>query len=199
MASQQTGRRYKHQSSKAGSQPGVRKLASREKKSQHRDSAPSYGHIFDERTKRDISAVALIVLSIALFAMVFMGSEGVVTGAISLGLRFCFGIGAYVLPFLLIGLAATLLIRFEREMVPARVAIGFGLLFLAFLTIVSLFTPGADVDPNCLFIQVLLVDHGGYVGGAIAWASLELFGLTVSMILMIGLIIIALIVIGFSL
>lgn len=199
MASQQTGRRNKHQSSKAGSQPGVRKLASREKKSQHRDSASSYGHIFDERTKRDISAVALIVLSIALFAMVFMGSEGVVTGAISLGLRFCFGIGAYVLPFLLIGLAATLLIRFEREMVPARVAIGFGLLFLAFLTIVSLFTPGADVDPNCLFIQVLLVDHGGYVGGAIAWAGLELFGLTVSMILMIGLIIIALIVIGFSL
>ena len=199
MASQQTGRRNKHQSSKAGSQPGVRKLASREKKSQHRDSAPSYGHIFDERTKRDISAVALIVLSIALFAMVFMGSEGVVTGAISLGLRFCFGIGAYVLPFLLIGLAATLLIRFEREMVPARVAIGFGLLFLAFLTIVSLFTPGADVDPNRVFIQVLLVDHGGYVGGAIAWAGLELFGLTVSMILMIGLIIIALIVIGFSL
>ena len=199
MASQQTGRRNKHQSSKAGSQPGVRKLASREKKSQHRDSAPSYGHIFDERTKRDISAVALIVLSIALFAMVFMGSEGVVTGAISLGLRFCFGIGAYVLPFLLIGLAATLLIRFEREMVPARVAIGFGLLFLAFLTIVSLFTPGADVDPNRLFIQVLLVDHGGYLGGAIAWAGLELFGLTVSMILMIGLIIIALIVIGFSL
>ncbi len=199
MASQQTGRRNKHQSSKAGSQPGVRKLASSEKKSQHRDSASSYGHIFDERTKRDISAVALIVLSIALFAMVFMGSEGVVTGAISLGLRFCFGIGAYVLPFLLIGLAATLLIRFEREMVPARVAIGFGLLFLAFLTIVSLFTPGADVDPNCLFIQVLLVDHGGYVGGAIAWAGLELFGLTVSMILMIGLIIIALIVIGFSL
>lgn len=199
MASQQTGRRNKHQSSKAGSQPGVRKLASSEKKSQHRDSVSSYGHIFDERTKRDISAVALIVLSIALFAMVFMGSEGVVTGAISLGLRFCFGIGAYVLPFLLIGLAATLLIRFEREMVPARVAIGFGLLFLAFLTIVSLFTPGADVDPNRLFIQVLLVDHGGYVGGAIAWAGLELFGLTVSMILMIGLIIIALIVIGFSL
>ena len=199
MASQQTGRRNKHQSSKAGSQPGVRKLASSEKKSQHRDSASSYGHIFDERTKRDISAVALIVLSIALFTMVFMGSEGVVTGAISLGLRFCFGIGAYVLPFLLIGLAATLLIRFEREMVPARVAIGFGLLFLAFLTIVSLFTPGADVDPNRLFIQVLLVDHGGYLGGAIAWAGLELFGLTVSMILMIGLIIIALIVIGFSL
>lgn len=69
---------------------------------------------------------------------------------------------------MLIGLAATLLIRFEREMVPARVAIGFGLLFLAFLAIVSLFTPGADIDPNRLFIQVLLVDHGGYVGWALS-------------------------------
>lgn len=59
----------------------------------------SYNHILDERTKRDISAVALIVLSIALFAMVFMGSEGVVTGAISLGLRFCFGIGCLCASF----------------------------------------------------------------------------------------------------
>ena len=46
-----------------------------------------------------------------------------------------------------------------KRQVPARVAIGFGLLFLAFLTIVSLFTPGADVDPNCLFIQVLSLIH----------------------------------------
>lgn len=198
MASQQTGRRSKGQSSKAGSQQGVRKLASGGKRTQQPAPEPSYGHILDERTKRDITAVGLIVVSIALFAMVFLGSEGVVTGAISLGLRFCFGIGAYVLPFLLVGLAATLLIRFEREMVPARVAIGFGLLFLAFLTIVSLFTPGAEEDPNRLFIQVLLVAHGGYVGGGIAWAGLELFGLTVSMILMVGVIIIALIIIGFS-
>ena len=198
MASQQTGRRSKQQAGNAGSQPGVRKLASGGKRSQQGSPEPSYGHILDERTKRDITAVALIVVSVALFAMVFMGSEGVVTGAISLGLRYCFGIGAYVLPFLLVGLAATLLIRFEREMVPARVAIGFGLLFVAFLTIVSLFTPGAEADPNRLFIQVLLVEHGGYVGGGIAWAGLELFGLTVSMILMVGVIIIALIVIGFS-
>ena len=199
MASQQTGRRSKQQSSKAGSQPGVRKLAQGGKRAQQPAPEPAYGRILDERTKRDITAVGLIVVSIALFAMVFLGSEGVVTGAISLGLRYLFGIGAYVLPFLLAGLAATLLVRFEREMVPARVAIGFGLLFLAFLTIVSLFTPGAEADPNVVFIQVLLVAHGGYVGGGIAWAGLELFGLTVSMILMVGVIIIALIVIGFSL
>lgn len=199
MASQQTGRHSKKQTGKAGSQPGVRKLASGSKRAQQPVAEPSYGRILDDRTKRDITAVALIVVSIALFAMVFLGSNGVVTGALSLGLRYCFGIGAYVLPFLLAGLAATLLVRFEREMVPARVAIGFGLLFVAFLSIVSLFTPGAEGDPNRLFIQVLLVEHGGYVGGAIAWAGLELFGLPVSLIFMVGVVVIALIVIGFSL
>lgn len=199
MASQQTGRHSKKQMGKAGSQPGVRKLASGSKRAQRPAPEPAYEHILDDRTKRDITAVALIVVSIALFAMVFLGSNGVVTGALSLGLRYCFGVGAYVLPFLLAGLAATLLVRFEREMVPARVAIGFGLLFIAFLSIVSLFTPGAEEDPNRLFIQVLLVEHGGYVGGGIAWAGLELFGLPVSLILMVGVIVIALIVIGFSL
>lgn len=154
--------------------------------------------ILDERTKRDIASVALIVVAIALFATVMMSPDGVVTGALSLALRFSLGTGMYVLPVLLIILAITFLIRFEHERVPARVAIGFALLFIAFLTITALFTPGAEEDPNMLFIQVYLVNHGGYVGAGIAWALLRLLGLTVSMILMVGLIVIAIIIIGFS-
>ncbi len=53
--------------------------------------------------------------------------------------------------FFLIILGVTFLIRFQNEMVPARVAVGFALLFIAFLTIVSLFTPGAEQDPDVLF------------------------------------------------
>ena len=105
----------------------------------------------------------------------------------------------YVLPVLLVILGVSFLIRFQNEMVPARVAVGFALLFIAFLTIVSLFTPGAEQDPNVLFAQVYLVNHGGYLGAGIAWAGLRLFGTTVSIILMVGLIVIALIIIGFSL
>ncbi len=85
MASQQTGRRNKQQSSKAGSQPGSASLLQKVEKARSIVIRRLVTVIsFDERTKRDISAVALIVISIALFAMVFMGSEGVVTGAISL-------------------------------------------------------------------------------------------------------------------
>lgn len=156
-------------------------------------------HVLDERTKRDIASVALIVIALALLATVIVSPEGVVTGALSMALRYTLGIGVYVLPILLIILAITLLIRFEREMVPTRVAIGFALLFIAFLSIVGLFTPGAEAEPNVIFAPIYLVSHGGYIGAGVAWAALNLFGLTVSTILMAGLIIIAFIIIGFSL
>lgn len=155
--------------------------------------------ILDSRTKRDIASVVIIVIAIALFATVIVSPTGVITGALALALRFSLGIGMYVLPFLLIILGVTFLIRFQNEMVPARVAIGFGLLFVAFLTLVALFTPGAEADPNMLFAQVYLVNHGGYIGAGIAWAGLRLFGSTVSIILMVGLVLVAFIIIGFSL
>lgn len=204
MASRQSGSRTKHISQKAGSQQKAHSTAS----GKGSKAKPVYAQqratqkstpLLDETTKRDLSAVILIILGIVLFAVSILSPEGVVTGVLSFGLRSCLGIGAYVLPFLLITIAITILIRFERERVPARVAIGLALIFVAFLTLVSLFTPGADVDPNVVFNQGYLMSHAGYIGGGLAWACLTLFGLTVSTILMAGLIIIALIIIGFSL
>ena len=200
MAANRTSRGRKA-AEKAASQPGGRRSLSGE----HGKSAPgqaaarpSGGRILDERSRRDIAAVSLIVLAVALFATSFLSPDGVLTGALSLGLKLCLGIGAYVLPFMLTGLAVTLLVRFDSQMVPARVAIGFALLFVAFLTIMALFTPLVNNDPNSLFIQVLLVKQGGYLGAGIAWAGLELLGFEVTMIVMVGLVVIAFIIIGFS-
>ena len=66
------------------------------------------------------------------------------------------------------------------------------------LTTSALFTPGAEVDPNRLFIQQFLIVHGGYLGAGIGWALLKLFGFTVSLILVVGLVIVALLIIRFS-
>ena len=156
------------------------------------------GPLLDDQTRRDIAAVVLIVVAVVLMACAVMSPTGMVTGALAMVLRFCLGLGVYVLPVLLVILAATFLVRFERQRVPTRVAIGFALLFLAFLTIAALFTPDAEANPNTLFVQQRLVVHGGYVGAGIAWACLELLGLTVSMIVMAGLIIVALLIIGLS-
>lgn len=201
MASNQSGR-GKQASRKVGSSKGAKGSSSAKGKGKpaygQARQQPQSGNILDDRTKRDIVAVVLIVLAVALLATALMSPEGVVTGALALGLRYTMGLGIYVLPVLLITLAATFLVRFEREKVPARVAIGFALLFIAFLTIAALVTPNAEADPNRLFAQTYLVTHGGYIGAGIAWACLMLFGLTVSTILMVGLIIVALVIIGFS-
>lgn len=201
MASKQSAQRNKQTSRSVGSQKAARGTSNAKAKPGYRQTRPEVPQstILDDRTKRDIVSVVIIIIGIALFATVLVSPDGVVTGALALALRFSLGVGMYVLPVLLIILGVTFLIRFQNEMVPARVGIGFALLFIAFLTIVALFTPGSESDPNVLFAQVYLVSHGGYLGAGIAWAGLRLFGSTVSIILMVGLIIIALIIIGFSL
>lgn len=154
--------------------------------------------LLDERSKRDVIGVALIIAAIALFVIAILPSDGVVTSVVSTALHYGLGIGVYLAPFMLLGLAVTFLVRFEREILPARVAIGLGMIFIALLCLVALFTPEAEQDPNRLFQAFSLVSRGGYVGAGLAWVCLRLFGLIVSVIIMVGLIVLALIIIGFS-
>ncbi len=197
MARQQAG----HTSQKKlGSQAGSRSKHGKANK-------PVYGQarvaqkpsLFDEKAKRDILSVCLIVLSVALFVTALMPSSGMVTSLVSTGLHHALGVGIYLLPVMLFVLAILFLIRFEKERVPARAAIGFALIFIAVLTLFALGTPNAEQDPNILFKERFLLVQGGYIGAGIAWLLLNLFGLTVSLILMIGLIILAVVIIGFSL
>lgn len=155
--------------------------------------------LFDDRTKRDIVGVALIVVAIALFVTVIFNPGGMVTSALSTGLRMGFGAGLYLLPFIVLLIAVTVLVRFQREHVSLRLALGIGLIYIALLTLMASFTGGAEQDPSKLFNPAIVIGRGGYIGAGIAWVCLTLFGLTVTVILMIGLILVGCIVIGFSL
>lgn len=174
----------------------------------HAQSKPSYqrgasgaagSSLLDERTKLDIIGVVLAVVAIALFVCVAVKPEGVLSQAIASGLGLLLGWGAYLLPFLLLGLSATVLVRSSSERLTARTGLGLGILLVALLSLFSLFVPGAEGEPYLVFTPENLVNHGGYVGAGIAWVLLNLLGLTISVILMLGLALIALIVIGFSL
>lgn len=136
MASKQSAQRNKQTSRSVGSQKAARGTSNAKAKPGYRQTRPEVPQstILDDRTKRDIVSVVIIIIGIALFATVLVSPDGVVTGALALALRFSLGVGMYVLPVLLIILGVTFLIRFQNEMVPARVGIGFALLFIAFLT-----------------------------------------------------------------
>ena len=180
-------------SSAAGKQGGVRKL--------NRANDPAYAdpRVFDERTRRDIIGVAFIVVALALLVATLVPSEGIVSSFISDAMQLVFGIGGLFVPFFLAVMGVTFLIRFERERVPVRVAVGLALVMVALLGLIGVASPTTALDHSDLFAYSSLVSHGGYVGAGIAWAGLTLFGQAVTIVILIGVIIIGVIIIGFSL
>ena len=155
--------------------------------------------LFGRRTRREIGAIVLIVLAVVLMIMVASPNDAIVTAAVSGALRMCLGVAAYVLPVFMLGIGVVLLVRVNSSLLPARMAIGLLVIYIAVLGILGLTSFGAEAgSTQFLFTSETLLQKGGYVGAAIAWAGLTLFGQTISIVFMVGLIAIGLAIIGLS-
>ena len=160
------------------------------------------GHLIDERTRRDIAGVAFAVAAVVLFVAAVMPTSAVVTSFVSTALHLTLGLGAYLLPFFLLVIGASFLVRFDRERVPARVSVGLVMILVAVLVLLALFTPlapGEEGAPAALFEPAQLSARGGYVGAGVAWVGFTLFGQVISCIIMFGVMAAGFVVIGFSL
>ena len=182
------------------SQPATRKPAGGNR---HAPVEPD-SRVLDDRARRDITGVVFIILAVVLMLVAVLpsGEEALVTGVASTWLHLIFGVGCYVLPFVLAAIGVTFLVRFERERVPARAAIGLAIIYIALLGLIAVFTPVTGVNGtnlDLLFAERALSAHGGYVGAGIAWVGLSLFGKIISCVILAGIMIIGIIVIGFSL
>ena len=122
-----------------------KRAASPAEKSGKRKPAASNAQqpLLDDGTKRNIVAIVCAIAALALILIVAWPTNAVVTSFLSLVLRRGLGIGAYILPILLIIVAGTFVARFESERMPARVIIGLMLVYFALLVILALYTPGA--------------------------------------------------------
>ncbi len=154
--------------------------------------------ILDDRTRRDIVGVGFIILGIVLFIAAAAPTGAIVTDLLSESLHVVFGVGCYIMPFFLIAIGGAVLYRMQSERMSLRVTLGLSLILVALLGIIALFTPTTGTGPAALFDRIALVTHGGYVGAALAWVGLTLFGPAISAILLIGVAIVGVIVIGFS-
>lgn len=183
---------------KASSAPATRKRsAASSKGAAETQRQPK---IFDERTKRDVTGVCVSVLGVVLFVAAVVPTDALLTSVASQALHLCFGIGAYILPFFLVAVGASCLVRFDRERVPLRVCVGLAMVFVALLALLSLFTP--EVSPEAcdnLFLPEQLAARGGYVGAGIAWVGLKLLGQVITAIVLVGVIIVGVSIIGLSL
>ena len=156
--------------------------------------------LLDDNAHRNIIGIVCGVAAIALLLIVAWPTNAVVTSALSTGLKRLFGIGALLLPVLLLAVSVTFIAQFDSQRVPAHVMLGLALIYLSILILFALFTPGADAAGGqaSMFAPSMLESRGGYIGAGIAWAGITLLGLPVSCIIAIGLIAIGLVVIGFS-
>lgn len=154
--------------------------------------------ILDDRTRRDIVGVGFIILGIVLFIAAAAPAGAIVTDFLSVSLHVVFGVGCYIMPFFLVAIGGAVLYRMQSERMSLRVTLGLSLILVALLGIIALFTPTTGTGPAALFDRIALVTHGGYVGAALAWVGLTLFGPAISAILLIGVAIVGVIVIGFS-
>ena len=160
-----------------------------------RPQATEEPRLLDERTRRDITGVAFAVLAVVLFVAAVLPTNAVVTSFVFTALHLSLGLGAYLLPFLLLIIGASFLARFDRE----RVAVGLVMIFVAALSLLALFTPESAPDSvDRLFLSDELAARGGYLGAGIAWVGISLFGQAVTCIIMIGIVLAGLVIIGFS-
>ncbi len=158
--------------------------------------------LLDDSTKRDIAGISCIVLAIIFMLLVALPADGALVSSIaSEWMHLIFGVGAYMLPFILGGIGATFLFRSQRQRVPARAAVGLTILFIALLGLIATFTPTAVLgaeDVQLLFLETNLTSHGGYIGAGLAFCLISLFGKLISGVFFVGLMIIGAVIVGFS-
>ncbi|ACV22102.1 Stage III sporulation protein E [Slackia heliotrinireducens] len=153
--------------------------------------------LLDERTKRDILGVVLGVFAVALLVTMVVKPQGIVTSFLANTIHVGLGVGAYILPIILIVVCVSLFVRTERRYFALRMAIGLFLILICIMSLFALYTSGGEAD-SILFAPENLATHGGYVGAGIAWVLLNLFGRAVGTVFLLGLGIGAAIIIGFS-
>ena len=164
-------------------------------------SKPAKAPIIDDAAHRNIAAIVCVIAAVALVLVVAWPTNAIVTSFLSLALRMVFGVGAYILPVLLVIVAATYVARFENERMPTRIVLGLCIIFFGFLVLMALFTPGAvgaNGVTDALLSDKLVVYRGGYLGAGPAWVGLTWFGLPVSCVIAVGIMAIGLAIIGFS-
>jgi len=155
-------------------------------------SRPERSRMLDQDSRHEIVGIILGALAIVLFVTLLSNTTAVVPFIIAQALRLGFGLGAYVVPVLVLLWAVTFFVS-AIQINEVRVGLGLGLVLLSFITILAV---GNDVATQ--WDLSVLDATGGYVGGAVAWAFRSLFGLVIAYIVSAALILVGLVWAGLS-
>ena len=148
--------------------------------------------ILDAETRHDIYGIGLTALAIALAIAVLSEGAGLLGGAIATMMRRGFGIGAFIVPVLLLFWGVSFFIR-TIAISERRVGAGLGIVLLSVIAAVAVAAP-----PDAFMDAMVVETHGGYLGAAVAWALTSLLGVTISYVLLSAAFLSGLVITGLS-
>lgn len=163
----------------------------------HEAEFDEFEPLVEPSANRDIAGVVIAVLAIASFIAVISPATAPVTAAVAGFYHLGFGLGAYVLPIVILLFAATLFLG-EDSPLNIRSVAGGAVVFVAIVSILSLMVPGTSDSCDLMFAPQNLSASGGYIGAFIASALQNALGKPIAMVVLLGLVVVGLVIIGFS-
>lgn len=184
---------------KANNQPASAKGAGSHLRANkgHESEFDEFEPLVEPSANRDIAGVVIAVLAIASFIAVISPATAPVTAAVAGFYHLGFGLGAYVLPIVILLFAATLFLG-EDSPLNIRSVAGGAVVFVAIVSILSLVVPGTSDSCDLMFAPQNLSASGGYIGAFIASALQNALGKPIAMVVLLGLVVVGLVIIGFS-
>lgn len=184
---------------KANNQPASAKGAGSHLRANkgHESEFDEFEPFVEPSANRDIAGVVIAVLAIASFIAVISPATAPVTAAVAGFYHLGFGLGAYVLPIVILLFAATLFLG-EDSPLNVRSVAGGAVVFIAVVSILSLMVPGTSDSCDLMFTPQNLSVSGGYIGAFIASALQNALGKPIAMVVLLGLVVVGLVIIGFS-
>ena len=184
---------------KANNQPASAKGAGSHLRANkgHETEFDDFEPLVEPSANRDIAGVVIAVLAIASFIAVISPATAPVTAAVAGFYHLGFGLGAYVLPIVILLFAATLFFG-EDSPLNVRSVAGGAVVFIAVVSILSLMVPGTSDSCDLMFTPQNLSASGGYIGAFIASALQNALGKPIAMVVLFGLAVVGFVIIGFS-
>ncbi|MDD7106345.1 MAG: DNA translocase FtsK [Collinsella sp.] len=185
--------------SKANNQPASAKGAGSHLRANkgHEAEFDDFEPLVEPSANRDIAGVVIAVLAIASFIAVISPATAPVTAVVAGFYHLGFGLGAYVLPIVILLFAATLFLG-EDSPLNIRSVAGGAVVFIAVVSILSLMVPGTSDSCDLMFVPQNLSASGGYIGAFIASALQNALGKPIAMVVLLGLAVVGFVIIGFS-
>lgn len=184
---------------KANNQPASAKGAGSHLRANkgHESEFDEFEPLVEPSANRDIAGVVIAVLAIASFIAVISPATAPVTAAVAGFYHLGFGLGAYVLPIVILLFAATLFLG-EDSPLNIRSVAGGAVVFVAIVSILSLMVPGTNDSCDLMFTPQNLSASGGYIGAFIASTLQNALGKPIALVVLLGLVVVGLVIIGFS-